>query len=279
MGPSIPHSIKIKVIEEWIQGISRDKIAQNNGIGNGTVTSIIEQSKTNIADIDLMRVFALKMKKENIDLNYFASAFRLKKVLDRLDLPEGKIEALIEEMNIHCFKQKVGLKEFFFKIDEVSNFANKLHVPIYDILFQINQKTKQLSELDKAVEIKQRQIKQKIEEYNITTKDLEQYRSNKPLIDKIYKLEFALSNKEKEKSLIMEDLIGIDNENIVLRSKKNVPESEFIEANKKLPINNPLRINELQEITDKIYSNPSSNVDIIKIMRERYLRKPTGKSN
>ncbi len=269
MGPPVPHFIKTKVIEEWIQGISRDKIAQNNSIGDGTVTSIIDQSKTNIADIDLMRLLALKMKKENIDLNYFASAFRLKKVLDILELPEKKIEAFIEEMNIHCFKQKIRLKEFFFKIDEVSNFANKLHVPIYDILFQINQKHKQLSELDKAVEIKQRQIKQTIVEYDITTKDLEQYRSNRPLIDKIYKLEFALSNREKEKSLIMEDLISIENKNEELESKKNVAESEIIEANKKLPKNNPITIKELQEITHKIYSNPSSNVDIIKIMRER----------
>ena len=77
------HSIKVKVIKDWIQGISRDKIGQNNGIGAGTVTSIIQQAKTNIADIDLMRALALNIKKEKLDINYFSSAVRLKKVLDR----------------------------------------------------------------------------------------------------------------------------------------------------------------------------------------------------
>ena len=54
---------------------------QNNGIGAGTVTSIIQQARDNIADIDLIRELAIKIKKENLDLNYFASAVRLKKIL------------------------------------------------------------------------------------------------------------------------------------------------------------------------------------------------------
>ena len=79
MGSANPYSIKVKVIKDWIQGLSRDKIGQNNGIGAGTVTSIIQQAKTNIADIDLMRALALNIKKEKLEINYFASAVRLKK--------------------------------------------------------------------------------------------------------------------------------------------------------------------------------------------------------
>jgi hypothetical protein len=63
MGSKTPYSVKLKVIEGWIQGISRDKIALDNDIGSGTVTSIIQQFKTNIPDLDLMRELALKLKK------------------------------------------------------------------------------------------------------------------------------------------------------------------------------------------------------------------------
>jgi hypothetical protein len=42
MGSVTPYSIKVKVIKEWIQGLSRDKIGQNNSSGAGTVTSIIQ---------------------------------------------------------------------------------------------------------------------------------------------------------------------------------------------------------------------------------------------
>ena len=51
-----PKSIKIKVINEWLQGVSRNKITQDNGISAGAVTSIHQQAiNNNIPDIDLMR--------------------------------------------------------------------------------------------------------------------------------------------------------------------------------------------------------------------------------
>ncbi len=63
----------------------------------------------------------------------------------------------------------------------------------------------------------------------------------------------------------------MENENSDLRLKKTVQEKELIEANKKLPSNNPIGIKELSKITDEFFSHPSKNVDIIKLMRERYL--------
>ncbi|MER5176358.1 MAG: hypothetical protein ABJB76_03995 [Candidatus Nitrosocosmicus sp.] len=167
MGIKTPHPIKVKVIKGWIQGISRDKIAVENNIGAGTVTSIIQQVKCNISDIDLMRELALKIKKENIDMNYFASSVRLKKILDRLDLTEQKVELFIEEVNIHCFKQEINKKEFVSKINEVSNLVNNLDISIYNIPSYINKITKQLAGLEKEIITKQRQIKQKIEEYKV----------------------------------------------------------------------------------------------------------------
>ena len=120
MGIQTPYSIKIQVIKNRIQGISRDKIAINNNIGAGTVTSIIQQAKNNILDIDLMRVLALKIKKEDLDLNYFVSSVRLKKVLDKLDLTKEKMEVFLEEVNIHCFKQEIN-KSLYLKLMKYRN--------------------------------------------------------------------------------------------------------------------------------------------------------------
>jgi hypothetical protein len=60
----IPHKIKTKVIGEWIQGITRDKIARINGIGSGSVSVIIQQVKINDPDIDLMRLVATNLRKK-----------------------------------------------------------------------------------------------------------------------------------------------------------------------------------------------------------------------
>jgi transcriptional regulator with XRE-family HTH domain len=106
MAVKTPKSIKINVINEWLQGISRNKIANSNGIGAGTVTNIHQQVRNNdVPDTDLLRELAIKLKKENLDLSYFASAVRLKKVLDRIELPEE--ELLLEEMDVRCFRRGV----------------------------------------------------------------------------------------------------------------------------------------------------------------------------
>lgn len=281
MGIETPQSIKVKVINEWIQGISRDKIALDNDIGAGTVTSIIQQAKSNYPhyDIDLIRELALKIKKENLDLNYFASSVRLKKVLDRLEISEENVELFFEEINIHCFKQKLNKKEFISRMDEVWKIAKSLDVSIYNIPTYIKKLTKELDELEKEVTIKQKQIKQKTEEYNTTIEDLKEYRLNKPLVDKINRLESKLFEKEIENEKLKGELLESQARVLTLPNSKSILESEFIDANKRLPENNPLDMGELSKITDEIYYYPGRNIDIIKIMRERYPNKFKEKSN
>ena len=106
MGQRIPHSLKKTVIKEWLQGLSRDTISSNNGIGGGTVSRIIQEAKMNMPDIVLLREVAVKLKKENLDINHFASSVRLKKILDRLGLAEENVELLIEQVNTYCFKHE-----------------------------------------------------------------------------------------------------------------------------------------------------------------------------
>jgi hypothetical protein len=273
MGSKTPYSVKLKVIEGWIQGISRDKIALDNDIGAGTVTGIIQQSKTDIPDLDLMRELALKLKKENLDLNYFTSAVRLKKVLDRLEVTEENVESFLEEINIHCFKKNIDKKEFILKIDEVWKIAKSLDVSIFNIPVHIQKLTKDLAELEKETIIKERQIKQKTEEYNITIDTLKEYRSNKPLVDKINILESKLFDKEIENDDLKEELLECQSKVLTLPNSKSILESEFIDANKRLPENNPLGMEELSKITDEIYNYPGRNVNIIKMMREAYPNK------
>ena len=56
MDAKIPKSIRQQVIKQWLQGTSRDQIAKDNGIGAGTVSSIIKDAKQKvIPDIDLKK--------------------------------------------------------------------------------------------------------------------------------------------------------------------------------------------------------------------------------
>ena len=80
------------------------------------------------------------LKKEGLDVNHFASAVRLKKVLDRIGLPEEKLELLLEEINVYCFKREMDEKELLSKLDEILQMAYELDIPISDVLKKISQK-------------------------------------------------------------------------------------------------------------------------------------------
>ena len=123
MSNPIPRQIKVQVLYQWIQGIPRDKIADNNDIGRGTVTNIIEQFKTTVPDIDLMRETSLQIKKEGVAIFLVAASLRLRNLLEDLKITEDQIESLLEEINIHCFKQQITPKDFVLKIKFESAFC------------------------------------------------------------------------------------------------------------------------------------------------------------
>jgi hypothetical protein len=52
MPPLTDEHTQRKVIREWILGVPRDIIAERNGIGAGTVSSIIANYKARLDDLD-----------------------------------------------------------------------------------------------------------------------------------------------------------------------------------------------------------------------------------
>jgi len=79
--------------------------------------------------------------------------------------------------------------------------------------------------------------------------------------------------------MLIEELFEMEEEISKLKSEKTVQETEIIEVNKRLPLNSPIGRKELSEITDEIFSHPSRNIDVIKLMRDRGLIKPDEKDN
>jgi len=79
MGQKVPSAIKEKVINAWLEAKPRNIIADETEISYGSVTNIIAAVKReSIKDIDLLRAVAVLLKKNNLDLTYFASSIRLK---------------------------------------------------------------------------------------------------------------------------------------------------------------------------------------------------------
>ena len=62
MGGNIPVKTKQKVLKLWLSGVSRKKIAEKVAIGEGTVTSIVQEAKVNIPDVDLLHKLQPKLE-------------------------------------------------------------------------------------------------------------------------------------------------------------------------------------------------------------------------
>ncbi|MGN6708399.1 MAG: hypothetical protein ACTHKF_03530 [Candidatus Nitrosocosmicus sp.] len=138
MSNPIPPEIKRKVLGQWLQGISRDKIANLNEIGSGTVSDIINHAKVSDCDIDLMRQTALSMRKEALSISDLASSIRLNKILKLYGIPEEDVEEILKDIDIHCFKRNKDKKEFVKEIQKISYLAADFKVPLEDLPLTFN---------------------------------------------------------------------------------------------------------------------------------------------
>jgi hypothetical protein len=84
MPAAIDQIIKQRVIAQYLQGVSRDKIAADNGIGTGTVSNIIDEWKKGVQDSDYesIRELSVFCKKQGMTLNALASCIRLNNYIE-----------------------------------------------------------------------------------------------------------------------------------------------------------------------------------------------------
>ena len=80
MPAAIDKQVKKQVVNQWLSGDSRDRIAADNGIGAGTVTNIINEWKKGVEDSDYesVRELAVSIKKQGIDLSNLACSVQTK---------------------------------------------------------------------------------------------------------------------------------------------------------------------------------------------------------
>jgi transposase len=69
MPAAIDPAIKKQVIAQYLQGVSRDRIAADNGVGTGTVSNIIDEWKKGVqsSDYESVRDLAFPCKKEALN--------------------------------------------------------------------------------------------------------------------------------------------------------------------------------------------------------------------
>jgi hypothetical protein len=186
MGSRTPDPIRKRVLRQWFQGLSRNHIATENQIGTGTVSKIISEYKENDPEFDIVRELAVMLKIEgNLDVNLFASAVRLRKILEKKELTEQQIESFIENIDIHSFRHGITFQEFTNALDKVCALSDEFRIQLDQLPQHITEQEKKLQML----RIEVRDIIQKknkaLQDCDLAERDLKEYDRIKTKITRI----------------------------------------------------------------------------------------------
>ena len=223
MGSKTPPSIKKEVIRLWLKGIPRDQIANEVGIGAGTVSCIIKECRQNDPDFDLLREVAVIIKNEGMDLNFVSSSIRLKRELEVNGLNEEQIESLIEKIQVHCFKRGLDVGEFINRIFKISNISNNLDVPIDGLPEYVSQKKEELYGIIGKVSDLESEKEDLLKEKNVTMDILLDYEKDRPVAEKLASTKRELEVITKARDTLEDEMVAKKRELHKMKYQQMIP--------------------------------------------------------
>ena len=106
MPAAINEQTRKQVVQQWVSGDTRDKIAIDNSIGEGTVSGIVNDWKKELEDSEYesVRELAVQSKKQGLSLGDLASHFRLYNIIKKSGTNEDQIESFIINCTKRCWR-------------------------------------------------------------------------------------------------------------------------------------------------------------------------------
>ena len=237
------------VVREWILGFPRDTISERNGIGAGTVSSIIANYKTGLEELDFdsIRQLAVQARQHGLNLSELALHFRLYNYCIKSGAAEDKIESFIENINSSNLPPEriVALvnqlhdvsKAESIPFDQVPNYIEKKLEEKKKIDDDIQQADAVLQSKNLNIETINEHIRvnEKLNEYNLSFQDIDKLLNvlvnskengfdGKKIVGKLRKIK-RLEKKEKK---LENNCVILSN--LLEKHKETVPLVELIEA-------------------------------------------------
>ena len=281
----IPEPIRSNVISEWLHGLSRDEVAKNNDIGAGTVSAIIKEAMQEDPEFDLQRQVALSLKKENnLDIKSFASLIRIRnKLIKEMGLNndekskvevqeiEDKIELLIVNLAVFCFKRGFSIEEFVDVVQNMSSLEHKTKIPFDQLPNQLLQKQRHLESIEK--EIQEIKLKKQLllSDYHTTVNILEEYTRNRPSFEKYVELKKELEETKREWKRLQRNIDQLEIKNWMMKYDWAIPTSDIDIINSNYNSRSKLIAEQLLKMAKDLVNHPRNYVDTIFSLQKRYL--------
>jgi DNA repair exonuclease SbcCD ATPase subunit len=226
-----------------------------------------------------------------MDIQSFAPLVRLYEVLrekvlltgitgqESLELMQSRLEALIVDLEVLCFKGELPIEDFVSLITNVYSTADKLGIPLDRFPAHITELKDRIDDLRKEIDQIEAKKQDALKDCNMTLESLQEYNANKPFLVWMQKLKQQLADAEEKIRKGEEDL---EKERFWNKLEEQhtwkVSVDEVNKASVELglsPLHNfdgnpSLSVSDLKKWVMDVYYYPSRYVEIIRQMRDVY---------
>jgi hypothetical protein len=222
MPAPLDEQIRRKVIQQWFNGLPRDKIAEDNNIGAGTVSSVISNYKVGLEtlDFDSIRQLALEIRKQQLNWSDLGSRFRLYNYFIKSGATEDKIESFIDNIS----SSNIPPEKVIELVNQLFNISKSESIPLDQVPGYVGEKLQEKQKIDQEIkdanDILQNKngtietineylkLKEELDKYGISTQDIDKLLNllinakeygfdGKKIVGKLRKIK-RLKNKEEK---------------------------------------------------------------------------------
>ena len=152
MPAKIPESLRSAVIQRWLQGVERDKIAFEFGISGGAVTNIVNawRQAIDFPVADELRELAVNLRKIGITPGECAIGCRVSMMMNRMGVGNDQLKSFLSDV----YKRSVDLgltpQNIASYLRDLLEFSNTLvlsQIPAY-----LEQKKQEKDQLEKKIQ-------------------------------------------------------------------------------------------------------------------------------
>src|SRR5919198_271892 len=149
MPAPINETVKRQVVQQWLSGEARAKIAIDNNIGEGTVSGIVSEFKIGLdnSEFDSARELALAANKQGLTPVDLASHFRLYNYFIKSGATEDEIESFIAKVHY----SDVPPEKVVEYVNQLFNISNIESIPLDQVPNYIEKKLEEKKKVDEEI--------------------------------------------------------------------------------------------------------------------------------
>jgi hypothetical protein len=138
-----------KVIQQWFNGLPRDKIAEDSNIGTGTVSSIIANYKIGLdnSDFEYLRELAVAARKQGLSESGLAVNLRLYNYFRESGASENTIGSFIANVS----SSDMPPEKLIELVNQLFNISKAESIPLDQVPEYINKKLQEKQKINERV--------------------------------------------------------------------------------------------------------------------------------